>query len=249
MRRDSVKLPHLLPHRPMPVMPELAGFEPRYDAISAVPRNAQPTEGLRPLYWWARDLRSRGDILTDVRFDVADKAATVTVRLASYRSVTVVRRTDLAAARPSDLPSLIAEAIWRLGALGWTAELFSIIKLLGQQGLIVTPAPVRQRTDFIPGWLTQPDRGVRMAYWWAQALKRHGWKLYGCGDPIARGGFVAEVPNADGGRDLVIYPGTMPTDHTEASALAKHLSRLDKNQRRLVAELIGDTVTGEGRVS
>ena len=45
-------------------------------------------------------------------------------------------RTDLAAARPSDLPSLIAEAIWRLGALGWTAELFSIIKLLGQQGLI-----------------------------------------------------------------------------------------------------------------
>jgi len=47
----------------------------------------------------------------------------------------------------------------------------------------------------------------------------------------------------------VIYPGTMPTDHTEASALAKHLSRLDKNQRRLVAELIGDTVTGEGRVS
>lgn len=88
-----------------------------------------------------------------------------------------------------------------------------------------------------------------MAYWWAQALKRHGWKLYGCGDPIARGGFVAEVPNADGERDLVLYPGNMPTDHTEASALAKHLSRLDKNQRRLVAELIGDTVTGEGRVS
>jgi len=143
-------------------MPELAGFEPRYDAISAVPRNAQPTEGLRPLYWWARDLRSRGDILTDVRFDVADKAATVTVRLASYRSVTVVRRTDLAAARPSDLPSLIAEAIWRLGALGWTAELFSIIKLLGQQGLIVTPAPVRQRTDFIPDGSPSPTE----AYGW-----------------------------------------------------------------------------------
>lgn len=249
MRRDSVKLPHLLPQRPMPVMPELAGFEPRYDTIAAIPTNAQPTEGLRPLYWWARDLRSRGDILTDVRFDIATKAATVTVRLASYQSVTVVRRADLAAALPSDLPSLIAEAIWRLGALGWTAELFSIIKLLGQQGLIVTPAPVRQCTDFIPGWLTQPDRRVRMAYWWAQTLKRHGWKLYGCGDPIARGGFVAEIPNADGGRDLVIYPGTMPSDHTEASALAKHLSRLDKNQRRLVAELIGDTVTGEGRVS
>lgn len=249
MRRDSVKLPHLLPHRLMPAMPELTGFEPRYGTISAVAASAQPTEGLRPLYWWARDLRARGDILTSVDYDVRTKAATVTVRLASYQSITVVRRNDFSAPLPADLPSLFAEAIWRLGALGWASELASIVELLGQLGLICTPAPVRHCTDYIPGWLTQPDRGVRMAYWWAQALKRHGWKLYGCGDVVARGGFIAEIPHAGGGTDLVLYPGGMPDDRTEASALANHLARLGMTQRRLVAQLIGDTVAGQGRVS
>lgn len=79
------------------------------------PHECSTDRGLRPLYWWARDLRSRGDILTDVRFNIATKAATVTVQLASYQTLTVTRRADIAAALPSDLPTLIAEAIWRLG--------------------------------------------------------------------------------------------------------------------------------------
>lgn len=247
MRRDSVKLPHLLPQRLMPRMPELAGYAPRFDAISAVAAHAQPVEGIRPLYWWAHELRSRGDILVDVGFDATTKAATVTVRLASYQVLTVVRRHDSTAPRPHDLPTLIAEAVWRLGSLGWTDELRAVVELLGQLGLVSAPPPVRRRTDLLPGWASQPDRAIRMAYWWALALKSHGWKLYGCADVVARGGFIAEIPNADGGSELVLYPGDMADDGTEASALATHLARLGMSQRQFVARVIGDTVAGEGR--
>ncbi len=249
MRRDSVKLPHVLPQRPMPRMPEIAGYGPRFDTISAVAVHAQPVEGIRPLYWWARELRRRGDILVDLRFDTITKAATVTVRLASYRTVTVVRRHDNKAALAHDLPTLIAEGVWRLGSLGWTAEVRAITDLLGQHGLILAAAPVARCTRPLSGWVTQPDRAVRMAYWWAVALKRHGWKLYACGDQVARGGFIAEIPNADGGTDLVVYPGGMPDDGTEASVLANHLARLGKSQRRIVEQVIGDTAAGEGLVS
>ena len=60
----------------------------------------QPAEVVRPLYWWAKDLRTSGDVLVDARFDAAMMAATVTVRLASYQVVEVVRRHDQAAATP-----------------------------------------------------------------------------------------------------------------------------------------------------
>lgn len=249
MRRDSVKLPHVLPHRPMPRMPELAGYAPRFDAIPSIAAHAQPVKGIRPLYWWARELRSRGDILINVEFDTDTKTATVGVRLDSYRVVEVQRHHDNKCDMPHDLPTLIAEAIWRLGSLGWTAELRTVVEQLGQLGLILAPAPARKRTDLLPDIGYQPDRAVRMAYWWAQALKRHGWKLGACGDTVARGGFIAEIPNADGGMDLVIYPGDMADDGTEASALANHLARLGKSQRRVAEQVISDTAAGEGRVS
>lgn len=249
MRRDSVKLPHVLPHRPMPRMPELAGYAPRFDAIAAVPAHAQPVKGIRPLYWWARELRSRGDVLVNLDFDADTKTATVSVRLASYQVVTVQRRHDNKCDMPHDLPTLIAEAIWRLGSLGWTAELRSVIDLIDSLGLVLAPTPVLRRTDLLPDLGIQPDRAVRMAYWWALVLKRHGWKLDACGDAVARGGFIAEIPNADGGMDMVIYPGDMADDGTEASALANHLARLGKTQRRVAGRVIGDTTAGQGRVS
>lgn len=244
-----MKLPHVLPHRPMPRMPELAGFAPRFDAIAFVAAHAQPVKGIRPLYWWARELRSCGEILVNVEFDTDTKTATVSVRLASHRVVTVLRRHDNKCEMPHDLPTLIAEAVWRLGSLGWTAELRAVLDLLSQVGLILAPAPARRCTDLLPDLGYQPDRAVRMAFWWAQALKRHGWRLDACGDAVARGGFVAEIPNADGGLDLVIYPGDMADDGTEASALANHLARLGKSQRRVVERVIGGTAAGEGRVS
>ena len=68
-----MKLPRVLTQRPAPRMPELVGFEPRFDAIPT-PRVHQPAEVVRPLYWWAKDLRTNGDILVDARFDAATMA-------------------------------------------------------------------------------------------------------------------------------------------------------------------------------
>ena len=247
MRRDSVKLPRVLTQRPAPRMPELVGFEPRFDAIPT-PRVHQPAEVVRPLYWWAKDLRANGDVLVDARFDAAMMAATVTVRLASYQVVEVVRRHDDKPRLPHDLATLIAEAVWRLGSLGWTDELDEMIGLLRTLGLTATPAVVKPSTRHIPGWVHQPDRAVRIAYWWSVALKRHGWKLYACGDAVAQHGFIAEIPCGDGDPVLVVYPGGMPADGTEASALANHLARLGTSQRKYVQRVIGDAAAGEGRV-
>lgn len=244
-----MKLPHVSPQRPMPRMPEFAAYTPCFDVITGVAVHAQPLAGIRPLYWWARELRRRGDTLVDLRFDTFTKAATVTVRLASYQVVTVVRRHDNKAALPHDLPTLIAEGVWRLGSLGWTAELAAVAELLGRLGLIIAAVPAKRCTRPVPGWVTQPDRAIRTAYWWAVALKHHGWKLYACGNDVAAGGFIAEIPNTAGGMDLVIYPGGMPDDGTEASALANHLGRLDTSQRRIVKQLIDDGAAGEGQVS
>ena len=112
-----MKLPRVLTQRPAPRMPELVGFEPRFDAIPT-PRVHQPAEVVRPLYWWAKDLRANGDVLVDARFDAAMMAATVTVRLASYQVVEVVRRHDDKPRLPHDLAALIAEARLAAGLAG-----------------------------------------------------------------------------------------------------------------------------------
>ena len=52
----------------------------------------------------------------------------------------------------------------------------------------------------------------------------------------------------DGDPVLVVYPGGMPDDGTEASALANHLARLGTSQRKFVQRVIGDAAAGEGRV-
>jgi hypothetical protein len=242
-----VKLPRVLTQRPAPRMPELVGFEPRFDAIPTL-RVHKPAEVVRPLYWWAKDLRTSGDVLVDARFDAAMMAASVTVRLASYQVVEVVRRHDDKPRLPHDLAALIAEGVWRLGSLGWTDELEEMIGLLRTLGLTATPAVVKPSTRHIPGWVHQPDRAVRIAYWWSVALKRHGWKLYACGDAVAQHGFIAEIPCGGADPVLVVYPGGMPADGTEASALANHLARLGTSQRKYVQRVIGDAAAGKGRV-
>jgi hypothetical protein len=140
-------------------MPELVGFEPRFDAIPT-PRVHQPAEVVRPLYWWAKDLRANGDILTSVHFHAVTMEATVTARLASYQVAEVARRHDDKPRLPRDLLELIAEAVWRLGALGWAEELTEAILLLRTLGLIAAPAAMTPRTRHIPGWVQQPDRAA-----------------------------------------------------------------------------------------
>lgn len=242
-----MKLPRILTNRPAPGMPTLAGFEPRFDTLPA-PRGRQPAEVVRPLYWWAVDLQTRNDLLVDACFDATTLAATVTVQLSSYQVVQAVRRHDDKPQLAQDLPQLIAEAVWRLGVLGWTAELDELTGMLRACGLSAAPRRATPDARHIPGCVQQPDRATRIAYWWAVALTRRGWQLHACGDALAQYGFMAEVPGAEGNRTLVIYPGGMTDDGTEASALANHLARLGPSQRTLVQRIINGSATGEGRV-
>ncbi|ANE83363.1 hypothetical protein A7U43_27955 (plasmid) [Mycobacterium adipatum] len=241
-----MKFPRIHAPRPTPRMPELAGFEARYDLLPAVRPLHQPAEAIRPLHWWAKDLQAGGDLLVDARFDAMTMTATVSIRLSSYQVVSVVRHHDDKPQTPRTLADVLAESIWRLGSLGWSAEIEEAVAQLRAAGLMATPA--KPDTRYLPGWVQQPDRGVRMAYWWAGILKQHGWKLYACGDAVARHGFIAEVPRADGESALVVYPGGMPDDGTAASALANHLARLGSRQRAFVQRVIGDAAAGEGRV-
>lgn len=241
-----MKFPRVHAPRPTPRMPELAGFEARYDLLPAVRPLQQPAEAIRPLHWWAKDLQAGGDLLVDARFDAVTMTATISIRLASYQVVSVVRRHDDKPQMPRTLADVLAEAVWRLGTLGWTAELEEAVAQLRTVGLMAPPT--KPDTRYLPGWVQQPDRAVRMAYWWAVILKQHRWKLYACGDAVARHGFIAEVPGVDGKSALVIYPGDMPDDGTAASALANHLARLGSGQRAFVQRVIGDAAAGQGRV-
>lgn len=242
-----MKLPHTLGHRPTPQMPALAGFEPCFDPIPT-PRTKQPAQVVRPVYWWTKELRARGDLLLDVHFDTTLVAAHVSVRLASHRVIEVVRRNDHNPALAHDVPTLLAEAVWRLGALGWTEQLDEVLDLLRSVGLLSAAAPIRACTAPIPGLLRQPDRGVRIAYWWALALLRHGWRLHACGQELARYGFIAAIPREDGEPMLAVYPGDMADDGTEAAALANHLGRLGNCQRQLIQRLVVDAAAGNGQV-
>ncbi|OOK65257.1 hypothetical protein BZL29_7718 [Mycobacterium kansasii] len=242
-----MKLPRTRVQRPTPQMPAIAGFEPRFAPIPTS-QIKQPAQVVRPVYWWARELRRRGDLLLGVDFDANQLAARVSVRLASYRIVEVVRGNDCNPVLPHDVPTLLAEAVWRLGALGWTEQLGEVLDLLRVVGLMSTPEPIGQCVASIPGRACQPDRGVRIAYWWAVVLQGQGWQLHACGEDVARFGFIAEIPAEDGGPRLVVYPGDMAEDGTEAAALANHLARLGVGQRRLARQVIADAASGKGRV-
>lgn len=242
-----MKLPGVLTQRPTPRMPLLAGFEPQFAPIP-VAGGAQLNEVFRPLYWWAQDLRARGDVLQCLRFDAPQMTATVSVRLASSRVITVVRGHNDKPRRPHDVPTLLAEAVWRLGALGWACDLVAVVDVLQSCGLLAAPTPARPCTDLLPGWVQQPDRGVRVALWWASALHQRGWRLAACGDALAQHGFIAEIPGADGDRVLAVYPGDMADDGSEASALANHLARLTADQRRFVQRVIDGPRDGQDEV-
>ncbi|OBK11261.1 hypothetical protein [Mycobacterium sp. 1245852.3] len=225
-------------------MPSLAGFEPCFAPIPTS-RIKQPAQVVRPVYWWTTALRRRGDLLLGVHFDANHLTARVSVRLASDRIVEAVRSNDHNPALPDDVPTLLAEAVWRLGALGWSEQLDELLDLLRALGLMSAPAPIRKCMAPIPGRVCQPDPGVRTAYWWALGLRRQGWQLHACGEDVARFGFVAEIPAPDGEPRLVVYPGDMAPDGTEAAALANHLVRLSTRQRRLVRQVLADSGVGE----
>ncbi|MBI2699669.1 hypothetical protein EI067_18575 [Mycobacterium paragordonae] len=232
-----MKLPRALAQRPTPQMPDLPGFEPCFDPLP-VSQGHQLPPAVRPLYWWAAALRTEGDVVVDMRFDRSSMVATITVRQASYRLTSVVRRCEDTACIPQNLPALMAEAVWRLGALGWTGEFAALVDRMRAAGVVARPAATGRCVTPIPRWLRQPDTEVRVAYWWAMKLIEHGWRLHACGDAVARHGFIAEIPTTGAEPLLVVFPGDMAHDGSEASALARHLARLGSGQRMVVQTIV-----------
>ena len=168
-----------------------------------------------------------------VRFELKSVTAVVVVELPSHRVVELIRRPQDTPV-VTDLPSLLLEAVWRLSAGGWVQELAGAVGLLNGAAPL---APLAVCEHSIPGVRDQPEPLVRVLYWWARRLLGYGWQLESLGEEVARGGFIAQIPEP-GGPLLVIYPRLIPHDGTEASALANALYRLTLPQRALLTGLV-----------
>jgi len=121
----------------------------------------------------------------------------------------------------------------------WADETAGIAALLrGGSGLLNQPRPVARNSAHIPGMFCQPPRPVRVAYWWANALQAQGWRLRALGEPLAGGGFIAEIGMTGEESVWVVFPRNMPDDGTEASALANFLQRLTFDQRNYLRRLV-----------
>jgi hypothetical protein len=193
-----------------------------------------------------RALHERGYVLRCVDFSAAAVTARVVVQYPSHRVVELERRCDDVTRDPTDLPGLLVEAVCRLGAAGWAAELADVVR---RSGLVVSAPPVGVAAFRIRDLAVQPDRLVRVAYWWARSLIARGWRLEQLGVPVAGGGFIAHIPGAEGaGPVLAIYPRGMREDGTAASALANLLYRLGSHRLQVLAHLVDAAQAGGSRV-
>ncbi|OBJ39734.1 hypothetical protein A5630_02135 [Mycolicibacterium mucogenicum] len=120
----------------------------------------------------------------------------------------------------------------------WTGETAEVLALLRGSPLANQPRPVARNSAHIPGMICQPPRAVRVAYWWANALQAQGWRLRALGEPLAGGGFLAEIGLTGEESVWVVFPRNMPDDGTEASALANYLQRLTFDQRNYLRRLV-----------
>lgn len=214
--------------RPIPELSLLAGYEPTFASIPGLV-GSQPAAAVRPVYWWAQELNRQGYVVRRVWVGMRSATAGVVLELPSHRVVELIRR-PLDTPVVTDLPSLLLEAVWRLSADGWAQELARV-------NCAAPWAPLAVCEDSIPGLRDQPESLVRVLFWWARRLLGYGWRLEALGEEVARGGFIAWIPEP-GGPVLVIYPRLMSHDGTEASALANALYRLSGPQRALLTELV-----------
>ena len=126
---------------------------------------------------------------------------------------------------------------------GWTERPADMMALLGGSRLLKQPRSVERNSTHIPGMICQPPRPVRVAYWWANALQAHGWRLWALGEQLAGGGFIAEIGVTGGESIWVVFPRNMPDDGTEASALANFIQRLTFDQRNYLRRLVATSVS------
>jgi hypothetical protein len=228
--------------------------------LPQVDPQAQPARAVLPLYWWAAELHTqcwgiRELHYRELRYPQAGfdgnrigsaapqsdmGAATLVVQKPNYQ-VQTFTRLQPGQGPISDLASLIAESTLRLGLAGYGDELARLVKVMWVRALLQPPAVVRPSHRPIRGLgRTQPCLAVRIAYWWACELMRHGWQLEGFGK---LGGFVAHIPNG-AGATLFVYPSGMDDDGTEAAALAHQVGLLTELQCAQLQELIDSVPRG-----
>lgn len=246
-----MKLHRTFDSRIDPAMPMSGGPEPSYDPITFAPIAIQPDPVVRPLFWWAKELRDQGYRLRSVTYEAATRTATIRVQLPSYRIVEQIRQGDNRRRVPNDPVEQFTEGVWRLGINGWGSELTTAVDSMRELGLL--SVPVRPRfddsqvtLDHVPDWAEHPEHLMR-AMAAAVLLLKRGWQLHDCGEPTARGGFIAVIPEGDEGL-MVVYPAGMVDDYTAASELANRLPLLTPQERNYI-QIIARRARLEGQGS
>lgn len=93
------------------------------------------------------------------------------------------------------------------------------------------------RSDPLPGFFNQPSRAVRTAYWSVRDLSDEGWVVHVVGEPVARGGFIAETP---GGRLVVHHRATGGDVCQLADRVVNHLGQLSHDERDYLRRLLAE---------
>lgn len=110
------------------------------------------------------------------------------------------------------------------------------------------PSRSARHKGAIPGLLTQPAPEIRVAYWRARQLIDAGWRIHAFGEPIARYGFIAEIPYGKGETALVVFARTAAGDDGAAHALANDMRWLSADHRHYLRRLL-DALQGDVTVS
>ncbi len=124
------------------------------------------------------------------------------------------------------------------GCADWAEQSADMMALFGGTHLDRRQRSAGRNAAHIPGMICQPPRPVRVAYWWANALRAQGWRLFALGEQVAGGGFIAEIGLDRDESVWVVFPRGMPDDGTEASALANCFQRLTFDQRHYLRRLL-----------
>jgi len=111
------------------------------------------------------------------------------------------------------------------------------LALVGVEAVSV-PALSAPRAARIPGLVVQPERLVRAAYWRAKRLIDAGWRIHALGRAESRFGFIAEIPHADSGTALVVFPRARVEGDSAAAALLRDLRWLNADQRNHLRRLL-----------
>lgn len=199
-----------------------------------------PTEDLRvrAAYWDAVTLLDAGWMLRFLRYIPTTGAGIVIAHTPTHRGVSI-SSTDRRQPFVQEYASVVqrlAESVAELGA-GPGDRLSDLTWLL--QGLNAgrsrcTPA-VRRDQIPDPRLQVQPPN-LRAAYWMLGVLIcDYHWQITDIGDPIAGGGFIADIPD-----DLTaIYPGGIPADGTAATTLARLIPLLDQGSLHYLRQVNG----------